>query len=307
MDNLCAYVDLLLGWLSPLPQVPVAYAAADRVPVNTGRSRYLELGFHAEGTPAEVSVCDHTVSTEPGTVVGLTARYGNQGLPHGQWVYWCVSFAAPTDGPLAELVEQPFLIASAVPNPGKVREHYTAVVRQFARRQGCHEPRLKAEVLLLLACLQEELDPRNPGRAQGSRAVEAALDTIHQRFADPVLRLGDVASAAGLSPAHLCRLFRQERGESPMQLLGRLRLERAAELLTRTQLDIGEIAYAVGFGDRLYFSRAFHRFAGCSPSGYREGGHAKTRRREDAKRVPDYSPANIGREGTRRREEGARL
>jgi AraC-like DNA-binding protein len=55
-----------------------------------------------------------------------------------------------------------------------------------------------------------------------------------------------------------------------MRLLSRLRLERAAELLTRTHLDIGEIAYAVGYSDRLYFSRAFHRFAGCSPSEYRQ-------------------------------------
>lgn len=281
MDNLCAYVDLMLAWLSPLPEVPVAYAAADRVPVNTGRSRYLELGFHAEGTSAQVSVCDRTVATEPGTVVGLTARYGNRGLPQDRWVYWCVSFAAPNTGLLAELVDQPFLVASAVPNPGKVRERYVAVVRQFSRRQGCHAARLKAEVLLLLACLREELDPRNPGRAHGSRAVEAALDTIHQRFADCTLRLDDVAMAAGLSPAHLCRLFRREQGESPMQLLARLRLERAAELLTRTQLDIGEIAYAVGFNDRLYFSRAFHRFASCSPSEYRDGGHAKARRREE--------------------------
>jgi AraC-like DNA-binding protein len=201
--------------------------------------------------------------------VGLTARYGNVGQPRDRWVYWCVSFAAPETGPLSELVDTPFLLASGVPNPGKVRERYAAVVRQFTRRQGCHEARLKAEVLLLLACLREELDPRNPGRAQGSRAVEAALDTIHQRFTDSSLRLEDVATASGVSPAHLCRLFRQEQQESPMRLLSRLRLERAAELLTRTHLDISEIAYAVGFSDRLYFSRAFRQFAGSSPSEYR--------------------------------------
>jgi AraC-like DNA-binding protein len=269
MDNLCTYVDALLAWLSPLPDFPVTYAAADGVPVNTGPARYLELGFHAEGSGAEVSVCDQTVSTEPGTVVGLTARHGNRGLPRDQWVYWCVSFAVPEDGPLAELVESPFLLAAKVSNPGRVREHYASVTRQFARRQGCHAVRLKAEVLLLLACLREELEPQSPAQAQSNRAVETALDIVHQRFAEPTLRLEDVACGAGVSPAHLCRLFRQEQRESPMRLLVRLRLERAAELLTRTRLDIGEIAYAVGFGDRLYFSRVFHQFAGCAPSKYR--------------------------------------
>jgi AraC-like DNA-binding protein len=272
MDNLCEYVDSLLVWLSPLPVVPLAYAAEDRVPVNTGRSRYLELGFHMDGSPAQISVCDRTVQTEPGTVVGLTARFGNRGVPAGKWVYGCVSFAAPDAGPLAELVEQPLLLAAPVANPSRLREHYRAVAHQFSRRQGCHETRLKAEVLLLLACLREELVAPNPGRAREHRAVEQALDAIHQRFAEPDLRLADVARAARLSPAHLCRVFRETQGESPMRVLARLRLERAAELLLRTQLDVGEIAYAVGFADRLYFSRAFRQFTGHSPSAFRAGG-----------------------------------
>ncbi|MBT3287033.1 MAG: helix-turn-helix transcriptional regulator [Victivallales bacterium] len=269
MDNLCVFLDELLAWVTPLPQVPVTYAAEDRIPVNTARAPYLELGFHAEGSPANVSVADLSIRTEPGTVVALNAHFGNRGIAEGQWAYWCLSFAAPLSGSLVRFAAQPLLLAGAIPNPGRVRDHYAAVVRQFSRRQGCHEPRLKARVLLLLACLREELDPRNPGRAHGPRAVEAAVDVLHQRFADPELRLSDVAATVGLSRAHLCRLFQRERRESPMRLLARLRLERAAELLTRTHLDIGEIAFAVGYGDRLYFSRVFHRFAGCSPTEYR--------------------------------------
>lgn len=272
MDNLCDYVDALLAWLSPLGTVPLMYAAEDRVAVNTGRSRYLELGFHAAGAPARVSVCDRTVATVPGTVVGLTANYGNRGIPDGEWVYGCVSFAPPADGPLAELVEQPLLLAAPVADPERLREHYAAVIRQFSRRQGCHGVRLKAEVLLLLACLREELDSPIPGRGREHRAVEQALDAIHQRFAEPDLRLDDLARDASLSPAHLCRLFRETRGESPMRTLARLRLERAMELLLRTTLDVGEIAYAVGYADRLYFSRVFRQFAGCSPSAFRACG-----------------------------------
>ena len=48
-----------------------------------------------------------------------------------------------------------------------------------------------------------------------------------------------------------------------------LSLEKAKELLQYTDLSVGEIAATVGFTDALYFSRAFHRYASCSPSEFR--------------------------------------
>ena len=43
----------------------------------------------------------------------------------------------------------------------------------------------------------------------------------------------------------------------------------AARLLRFTDLTVGEIAYRVGFGDQLYFSRAFKRHSGEAPMNYR--------------------------------------
>ena len=44
----------------------------------------------------------------------------------------------------------------------------------------------------------------------------------------------------------------------------------ASRLLRFTDLTIGEIAYRVGYGDQLYFSRAFKRYTGLSPQISRE-------------------------------------
>ena len=44
----------------------------------------------------------------------------------------------------------------------------------------------------------------------------------------------------------------------------------AARLLRFTDLTVGEVAFRAGFGDQLYFSRAFKRHRGEAPMAYRE-------------------------------------
>ena len=48
-----------------------------------------------------------------------------------------------------------------------------------------------------------------------------------------------------------------------------LRLRRAEQLLTETDLPIAEIAQRAGFSDVFYFSKVFHREKGCTPRDYR--------------------------------------
>ena len=85
------------------------------------------------------------------------------------------------------------------------------------------------------------------------------------------LRLQDLAATAGCSPKHLCRLFQQTFGHSPMQTLRLLQLQLSLTLVVRTNLPIKQIARRCGFDDPLYFSRCFSRSFGKSPSEVRVG------------------------------------
>ena len=86
-----------------------------------------------------------------------------------------------------------------------------------------------------------------------------------------VLRLQDLAAAAGCSEKHLCRVFRQSLGHAPMQTLRLLRLQLSLTLIVRTNLPIQQIANRCGFDDPLYFSRCFSDTFGKSPSHVRAG------------------------------------
>ena len=85
------------------------------------------------------------------------------------------------------------------------------------------------------------------------------------------IALEDVAALCRLSPTQFCRVFRQEQGASFAQHLLRYRLERACESLAHPSPLAKEVAYAVGFNDLSYFTWAFKRQLGLTPSEYRAG------------------------------------
>ncbi len=99
------------------------------------------------------------------------------------------------------------------------------------------------------------------------KLMREVIDETPQR----TVRLEDLAGSAGCSQKHLCRLFQQTFGHSPMQTLRLLRLQLSLTLVVRTNLPIKQIAKRCGFDDPLYFSRCFSRSFGKSPSDVRTG------------------------------------
>jgi AraC-like DNA-binding protein len=82
----------------------------------------------------------------------------------------------------------------------------------------------------------------------------------------PVARL---ARAAGVTRAHLSRVFVRELGAAPAEALRQIRLDHAARLLARSGTSVAEAARSAGFTDPFHFSRAFRAAYGRSPRAFR--------------------------------------
>lgn len=87
-------------------------------------------------------------------------------------------------------------------------------------------------------------------------------------------KISQLASEVNLSQSRLQHLFKQETGVRLGRLLTEQRLQKAAELLIRTQLRIKEIAAAAGYEHASSFSRAFEQRFAQSPLVYRRN-HAE--------------------------------
>lgn len=87
---------------------------------------------------------------------------------------------------------------------------------------------------------------------------------------DRDITLEELASAAGISTYHLCRLFRAELSMRPTEYVNRARIQFSKELLADSNLNISAVAKRCGFRSENYFRDIFRRFTGTSPSAYRK-------------------------------------
>ena len=88
---------------------------------------------------------------------------------------------------------------------------------------------------------------------------------IRENLSDPDLNVEKIASILGISRIHVNRKMQQESGISPSTLITRLRMEKAAQLLSEQKMPIAEVATQVGFVTASYFSSAFRKYYGVTP------------------------------------------
>src|SRR5215831_15074390 len=101
--------------------------------------------------------------------------------------------------------------------------------------------------------------------------VRATVAEIQRRLDDPP-GFRELAEAAYLSPYHFHRIFRAMVGESPKELVRRLRLERSAHRLLHTETPISDIAVEAGYDSQQAFAKAFQVEYGATPSTFRTQG-----------------------------------
>jgi len=106
---------------------------------------------------------------------------------------------------------------------------------------------------------------RNAGRP---RWLAEARALLHDRYREN-LRLGDIATAVGVHPVHLARVFRLSYGMPVGSYARGLRLTWAAGRLRDSGDSIAQIALEAGFFDQSHFTRAFKQHFGRTPLAYR--------------------------------------
>jgi AraC-like DNA-binding protein len=124
----------------------------------------------------------------------------------------------------------------------------------------------EAETTRLLTAMTR---PAPQGARHTDAPVHVALAYLEQHYRHQISRW-QVAEAAGVSEDHLSRLFHRRLGLPLWDYLIRLRIQRAKERLRQSDDSVQTVARAVGFRDRAYFSRVFHKVTGVAPHTYRK-------------------------------------
>lgn len=96
------------------------------------------------------------------------------------------------------------------------------------------------------------------------------LELVYAQIGNADLNVEDLASSMGLGRSQFYRKIKSLTNYSPVELLRRIRLTRARDLLTTTEKTISEISYEVGFSTPAYFTKCYREAYGETPSDLRE-------------------------------------
>ncbi len=104
---------------------------------------------------------------------------------------------------------------------------------------------------------------------QPASPFEVALRVwVHQHYAEDVA-LEDAAESMGMSPFYFSRQVKTATGKTFLDFLTSYRMEKAKTRLLSTELSVSEVGRSVGYPDSNYFTKAFKRAVGCTPTVYR--------------------------------------
>ena len=114
-----------------------------------------------------------------------------------------------------------------------------------------------------------EIRDQNSGNKNRS-ILKTAVDFIDSHYMDEEISLNTVANVANVSSNHFSALFSQNMGQTFIEYLTTLRMNKAKELLRCTGMRSSEIAGEIGYKDAHYFSYLFKKTQGMTPSDYRK-------------------------------------
>lgn len=110
----------------------------------------------------------------------------------------------------------------------------------------------------------EDADARGLSRER----LRRVLDHIEAHLGEE-LSLADLAGVACLSPFHFSRCFKQAVGVGPRRYVVGRRVERAQDMIRRTDEPLAAIAQLLGFADQSHFTSVFRRETGATPARFR--------------------------------------
>lgn len=169
-----------------------------------------------------------------------------------------------------EFQNMPFL--SVFDDSLKLKRMFETMYREYTKAQEGYNSVLLGCLMQLLVYFMRQYERQNRAtnkvRHAQEKYIAQVMEYIERNYAEKI-SLQELAAIALLSPNHLCKVFKDLTGITVSEYVQKLRMDKACELLSDTDLTLAEIAAEVGYQDENYLRRMFKKELGQTPSKYR--------------------------------------
>ncbi|MCQ2226279.1 MAG: response regulator [Bacteroidales bacterium] len=148
-----------------------------------------------------------------------------------------------------DYIEKPF-------NPQILKLRIEKLTNQTKKRQETFKSQIEPEPSqITITPIDEKL-------------IQRAIKYVEDNIENPNLSVEELSRSLGMSRVHFYKKTMSITGRSPIEFIRVIRIKRAAQMLRDKQLNVADVAYAVGFNNPKYFSRYFRDEFGVLPSVY---------------------------------------
>lgn len=155
----------------------------------------------------------------------------------------------------------------------KYQNLFDRVLKEFINQRDSSDLILKSTLLRIIYELYEDVTNlmayKNNVAFTHFVSIKNVKEFIDQNI-ESKITLNDLGNVAKLSPTYFHKVFTETVGITPNEYVMKVRLEKAKELLVRTDLTIYEIALKCGYDNIPYFSHSFKQKTSISPSEFRK-------------------------------------
>ncbi|NKI24775.1 AraC family transcriptional regulator [Paenibacillus dendritiformis] len=183
--------------------------------------------------------------------------------------YWCHFTALMGQRHLFQSMRIPYCLTLPEDVFREAESHFERLIRCHAGGDWTAELNKQAMLIELLSLYFRTagLERIDLPSSQTLDKLNLALQMMHEHLSER-LNVQQLAERVHFHPNYFITLFREHMGESPVQYMNRMKIERAKQLLLTTALTVTEVADAVGL-DVYYFSRLFKNSTGFNPTSFK--------------------------------------
>ncbi|WP_242875917.1 helix-turn-helix domain-containing protein [Cellulosilyticum sp. I15G10I2] len=239
---------------------------------------FIEIGYCHEGT-GEVIVDNQSFRFEPNMFTIIPPNlshttYSDKGTEgYWEWMYFDIEKylnntykddAAFIQKLLTQIYRKALLLHA--------KDHIVLdnilrnIIREMQTKDTYYQESVKGYMQAFIVELLRLDDHEEKAKRTKQKAVQisAALDYVGENYREEI-KISQLADACNMSESHFRRLFLESMNMKPVDYINLIRVQKACELIKKSQISMEDVAYKVGFTTVSTFNRNFKNLVGTSP------------------------------------------